>query len=137
VALSLLKCGDAFHYMKHSKSSDLEVLLTLYQSKFPPDNRYQPILMIDNSVNTGAVSDGCLVLANELPMTFQTGQLFIFGMDLQNQPFVYLIAIARDDIKSKRNGIWAVKSRLLEDVDEPWLNVFSKTRHGWMRIADA
>jgi len=58
-------------------------------------------------------------------------------MDFQNQPFIYLIAIPRDDIKSKRDGIWAVKSRLLEGVDEPWLNVFSKTRHGWMRIADA
>jgi hypothetical protein len=134
VVLSLLKCGDAFHYMKHSKSSDLEVLLTLYQSKFPHQNRYQHSLMLGHSVNTGAISAGCLFLANELPMTFQIGQLFAFGMDFQNQPFIYLIAIARDDIKSKRCGIWAAKPQLLEGVDELWLNVFSKTRHGLVSL---
>jgi len=81
VMLSLLKYGDEYHYTKHNKSNTLEVPLNLYPSKFPQDNRYQPTLMIGNSVNTGAVSDGRLVLAEELPMTFQTGQLFTFGME--------------------------------------------------------
>lgn len=68
--LSLLKCGDTFHYMKHSKFSDLKVLLTLYQSKFPHQNHYQHSLMIGHLVITGAVSEGRMFLANELPTTF-------------------------------------------------------------------
>jgi hypothetical protein len=69
-------------------------------------------------------------------MTFQTGQLFAFGTDVQSQPFIYLLTVAKVDIKSKRCGIWAVKPRLLEGVEEPWLNVFLRTRHGFIRIAE-
>jgi hypothetical protein len=123
--------------MKHNKSDALEVPLNLYQGKYPHQNRYQHTLMIGHSVNTGTVSEGRLFLSDELPMTFHTSQLFTFGIDAQNEPFIYLLAIARADIKSKRCGIWAVKPRLLEGVDEPWLNAFSRTRLGWMRIADA
>jgi hypothetical protein len=121
--------------MKHRKSNALEVPLNLYQGKFPHENRYQHTLMIAHSVNTGAVSEGRLFLAEERPMTFQTGQLFAFGMDSQNPPFIYLLAIAKVDIKSKRCGIWVVKPRLLEGIDEPWLNVLSRTWHGFIRIA--
>jgi hypothetical protein len=137
VVLSLLRCGDEYHYMKHRKSNALEVSLNLYQGKFPHQNRYQHSLMIGHSVNTGAVSEGRLFLAEELPMTFHTGQLFAFGfgMDSQHQPFIYLLVIAKVDIKSKRCGIWAVKTRLLEGVDKPWLNVLSRTRHGFIGIA--
>jgi hypothetical protein len=134
VVLSLLRCGDACHYMKHRKSNALEVPLNLYQGKFPRQNRYQHTLAIGHSVNTGTVSEGRLFLADELPMIFQIGQLFAFGMDAQNQPFIYLVAIAKVDIQSMRCGIWAVKPRLLEGVDEPWLNVFSRTRHGFIQI---
>ena len=137
VVISLLRRGDFFHYTKHNKSNDLEVPLNLYQGKFPHQNRYQHSLMIGHSVNTGAVSDGRLFLADELPTTFQTGRLFTFTMDTKNQPFIYLLAIAKEDIKSKRCGIWAVKPRLLEGVEEPWLTVLSRTRHGSMRMADA
>jgi hypothetical protein len=90
--------------------------------------------MIGNSVNTGAVSEGLLFLADELPMTFRTGQAFTFGTDAQNKPFIYLMAIAKADIKSKRCGIWAVKPRLLEGMDEPWLHVLSPTRHGFVHL---
>ena len=130
VVLSLLKRGDSFHYMKHRKSDALEIPLDLHQGKFPHQNRYQHSLMIGASVNTGAVSDGRLFLAGELPMTFHSGELFAFGTDVQNRPFIYLMAIAKADTKSKRCGIWAVKPRLLEGVDDPWLNVLTKTRHG-------
>ena len=137
VILSLLRCGDAFHYTKHNKSDALEVPLNLYQGKFPHQNRYQQTLMIGHSVNTGTVSEGRLVIHDELPVTLHTGQMFTFATDSQNQPFIYLLAIARADIKSKRCGIWAMKPRLLEGVDESWRGVFTRTRHGWMRIADA
>jgi hypothetical protein len=110
VVISLLKYGDAFHYMKHRKSDTLEIPLSLYQGKFPHQNRYQHSLMIGHSVNTGAVSEGRLSIANELPMTFQTGELFAFSMDFRKQPFIYMMAIAKIDIKSKRCGIWAVKT---------------------------
>lgn len=134
VIISLLRRAEAYHYMKHRKSNALEVPLNLYQGKFPHQNRYQHTLMIGHTVNTGAVSEGRLFLAEELPMTFQTGQLFAFGTDAQSQPFIYLLAIAKVDIKSKRCGIWAVKPRLLEGVDETWRNVFSRTRHGFIQI---
>ncbi len=71
--LSLRKCGDAYHYMKHNKSNALEVPLTLYQSKFPHANRYQHTLTIGHSVNTDAVSEGRLLIYDELPMMFNTG----------------------------------------------------------------
>jgi hypothetical protein len=135
VMLSLLKNGDEYHYLKHRKSNALEVPLNLYQGKFPHQNRYQHTLIIGNSVNTGAVSEGRLFLANELPMTFHSGQMFTLATDAQHQTFIYLLTIVKVDIKSKRCGIWAVKSRLLEGVEEPWRNVFSRTRHGFIRIA--
>jgi len=134
VLLSLLRCGDEYHYMKHRKSNALEVSLDLYQGKFPHQNRFQHTLAIGNSVNTGAVSEGRLLLADALPMTFHSGQMFILATDAQNQPFIYLMVIAKVDIKSKRCGIWALKPRLLEGVDEPWRSVLSRTRHGFIRI---
>lgn len=134
VILSLLKCGEMYHYMKHKKSDVLEVPLDLYQSKFPHDNRYQPILSIGHAVNTGTISEGRLFLADELPMMFHSGQVFPFATDTQHQPFICLVAIAKVDIKSKRNGIWAIKPRLLDSVDEPWRHIFSKTRHGVIRV---
>jgi hypothetical protein len=85
-------------------------------------------------VNLSAVSEGRLFLANALPMTFPTGQVFPFATDTQQQPFICLVAIAKVDITSKRYGIWALKPRLLERVDEPWLAVLSKTRHGFIQM---
>ncbi len=134
VIVSLLKYSGAYHYTKHNKSNALEVPLELYQSKFPHDNRYQHTLSIGHSVNTGAVSEDRLFLSDEVPMTFLAGQMLAFAMDSQNLPFIYLLAIAKVDIKSKRCGLWAVNPRLLEKVNEPWLNVLSRTRHGFIRI---
>jgi len=135
VLLSLLRCGDEYHhYTKHNKSNASEVSLNLYQSKFPHQNRYQHTLAIGNSVNTGAVSDGRLFFSDELPMTYRSNQVFALATNTQNQPCIYLLAIAKVDIKSKRCGIWVVKPRLLEGVDEPWRHIFSKTRHGFINI---
>jgi hypothetical protein len=133
VILSLLKQGDTYHYMKHKKSDALDVLLDLYQSKFPHDNRHQPILTIGHAVNTGTVSAGRLFLADALPMTFHTGQVFTFATDSQQQPCICLVAIAKVDITSKRCGLWALKPRLLDSVDEPWRHVLTRTRHGYIR----
>lgn len=132
VILSLLRRGDTYHYMKHKKSDALDVPLDLFQGKFPHDNRYQHSLTIGYSVNLSTVSEGRLFLADALPMTLHTGQVFSFATDTQHQPFICLVAIAKADIKSKRNGIWALKPRLLEEVDEPWRHVFSRTRHGFI-----
>lgn len=134
VILSLLKYDDAFHYMKHKKSDALDVSLDLFQGKFPHQNRYQPILSIGHAVNTGTVSEGRLFLADEMPMTLHTGQMFPFATDSQQRPFIYLVAIAKVDIKSKRNGIWALKPRLLDSVDEPWRVALSRTRHGLIHM---
>jgi hypothetical protein len=135
VIFSSLRCSDEYHhYTKHNKSNAVEVPLNLYQSKFLHENRYQHTLEIGHSVNTGAVSEGLLFLSNQLPIKFHTGQVVPLAMDSQNQSFIYLLAIAKVDIKSKRCGIWAVKPRLLEGVDESWLNVLSRTRHGFIRI---
>jgi hypothetical protein len=134
VILSLLKHSETYHYIKHKKSDALDVPLDLFQGKFPHDNRYQHSLMIGHAVNTGAVSEGRLFLSADLPMTFQSGQVFPFATDMQQHPFIYLVAIAKVDIKSKRNGIWALKPRLLEGVDEPWRSVLSRTRHGFIQM---
>ncbi|MCZ6874124.1 MAG: hypothetical protein O7G88_11465 [bacterium] len=134
VILSLLNCGETYHYMKHNKSDALEVSLDLYQSKFPHDNRYQHSLTIGHSVNLSTVSEGRLYLSADLPITFQSGRVFTFAMDTQHQPFISLVAIAKVDIKSKRNGIWALKPRLLGSLDASWLHILSKTRHGVTRI---
>jgi hypothetical protein len=94
VLISLLRCAEAYHYMKHRKSDALDVPLNLYQGKFPHQNRYQHTLMIGNSVNTGAVSEGRLFIHNELPMTFYTGQMLTFATDAQN-PMLFGTLIAR------------------------------------------
>lgn len=134
VILSLLKHGETYHYMKHNKSDALEVAIDLFQGKFPHDNRYQHSLTIGHSVNLGAVSEGHLFIHDELPMTFHSGRLFTLATDSQNQSFVYLMAIAKVDIKSKRCEIWVLKPRLLEGIDEPWRYILSKTRHGFISI---
>jgi hypothetical protein len=100
--------------------------------KFPNQNRYQHSLVIGHSVNLGAHSEGRLALTGDLPITFDAGQLLTLAMDTQQQPFIRLLAIAKVDITSKRNGIWALKPRLVESLEEPWRQVLSKTRHGFI-----
>jgi hypothetical protein len=127
VMLSLLKYGETYHYMKHTKSDALAAPLVLYQMKFPDQNRYQHTLSIADSVNPGAHSEGYLVLLGDLPMTFHTSQVFTLALDTQHHPFVCLLAIAKLDVSSKRNGIWALKPRLAESLEEPWRQVLAKT----------
>jgi hypothetical protein len=134
VILSLLKCGAAYHYMKHPKSDALTVPLVLYQMQFPQKHRYQHSLVIAQAVNLGATSEGRVFLAGDLPMTFPAGHLVPFATDTQQQPFIFLLALAKADITSKRNGIWAVKPRVLERVEASWRDILSKTRHGFIRV---
>jgi hypothetical protein len=61
--------------------------------------------------------------------------LFTLALDTQHHPFLCLLAIAKVDVTSKRNGIWALKARLLESLRESWRQVFLKTRHGFIDIA--
>jgi hypothetical protein len=70
VILSLLKCGEVYHYMKHPKFNALAVAIELYQMPFPHDHRYQHSLMIAHAVNLGATSEGRLFLAGDLPMRY-------------------------------------------------------------------
>jgi hypothetical protein len=119
VILSFLKYGETYHYMKHTKSDTLEVPLVLYQMIFPDQNCYQHTLSIAHSVNLGAHSEGRLSLSGDLPMTFDTGQVFTLALGIQRQPFICLLAIAKVDVTSKRNGIWALKPRLVESLEEP------------------
>jgi hypothetical protein len=136
VILSLLNCGETYHYMKHGKCSDLDVPLVWYQMKFPGVDRYQHTVSIAQSVNLGAYSEGRVCLSAPLPMTFASGALVTFARDRQLQPFLSLLAIAKVDITSKRNGIWVLKPRLLESLPEMWQAIFSKTRHGFIRIEE-
>jgi hypothetical protein len=136
VILSLLKFGETYHYMKHRKCNDLDLSLVWYQMKFPFVDRYQHTVSIADSVNLGAYSEGCVCLSNPLPMTFASGTLVTCARDRQSQPFLSLLAIAKADITSKRNGIWALKPRLLESLPPSWRAIFSKTRHGFIHIEE-
>ena len=69
-------------------------------------------------------------------MTFASGALITCARDRQSQPFLALLAIAKVDITSKRNGIWALKPRLLESLPASWQVILSKTRHGFIRIEE-
>jgi hypothetical protein len=121
--------------MKHTKGNDLNVSLVWYQMKFPCVDRYQHTVSIAHAVNLGAYSEGHVCLSAPLPMTFSSGALVTFARDKQSQPFLSLLAIAKVDITSKRNGIWVLKPRLLESLPEMWRAIFSKTRHGFIRIS--
>jgi hypothetical protein len=67
-------------------------------------------------------------------MTFASGALVTFARDRQLQPFLCLLAIAKVDVTSKRNGIWVLKPRLLESLPERWRHILSKTRHGFIHL---
>ena len=134
VILSLLRAGEMYHYMKHTKGNDLDVSFMWYQMKFPLVDRYQHTVSMAHAVNLGAASEGRICPAAPLPMTFVSGALIIFARDRQLQPFLALLAIAKVDITSKRNGIWALKPRLLENLLPSWRAIFSKTRHGFIRL---
>ena len=136
VILSLLKAGEMYHYMKHTKGNDLDVSFMWYQMKFPGVDRYQHTVSIADSVNLGASSEGRVCLSAPLPMTFASGALVTCARDRQSQPFLALLAIAKVDMTSKRNGIWALKPRLLENLPPSWRHIFSKTRHGFIRIEE-
>ena len=136
VILSLLKAGEMYHYMKHTKGNDLDVSFMWYQMKFPLVDRYQHTISIAHAVHLGAYSEGHICLSASLPMTFASGALWQLAMDRQSRPFLSLLAIAKVDITSKRNGIWALKPRLLESLPASWRNIFSKTRHGFIRIEE-
>jgi hypothetical protein len=136
VILSLLKAGEMYHYMKHRKCRDLDVSFVWYQMKFPGVDRYQHTISIAHAVNLGAYSEGHVCLAAPLPMTFASGALTTCATERQSQPLLLLLAIARVDITSKRNGIWVLKPRLLENLPASWRHIFSKTRHGFIRIEE-
>jgi hypothetical protein len=134
VILSLLNCGAMYHYMKHAKCHDLAVSFLWYQMQFPGVDRYQHTVSIAHAVNLGAHSEGRVCLAAPLPMTFASGALVTFARDRQLQPFLCLLAIAKVDVTSKRNGIWVLKPRLLESLPEMWRHILSKTRHGFIHL---
>jgi hypothetical protein len=136
VIVSLLKAGEMYHYMKHRKGNDLDVSLVWYQMQFPSVDRYQHTVSIADAVNLGASSEGRVCLAAPLPITFPSGSLYSLAADRQSRPFLALLAIAKVDITSKRNGIWVLKPRLLESLPERWRHIFSKTRHGFIRIEE-
>ena len=99
-------------------------------------DRYQHTVSIAHAVNLGAYSEGHVCLAAPLPMTFASGTLVTCARDRQSQPFLCLLAIAKVDITSKRNGIWVLKPRLLESLPEMWRRILSKTRHGFIRVEE-
>lgn len=136
VILSLLNCGEMYHYMKHTKCHDLDVAFVWYQMKFPGVDRYQHTVSIAHAVNLGAYSEGHVCLAAPLPMTFASGTLVTCARDRQLQPFLSLLAIAKADITSKRNGIWVLKPQLLKSLPVSWRQIFSKTRHGFIHIEE-
>jgi hypothetical protein len=136
VILSLLNCGAMYHYMKHAKGNDLAVSFVWYQMQFPAIDRYQHTVSIADSVNLGAHSEGHVCLSNPLPMMFASSALVTIARDRKSQPFLALLAIAKVDITSKRNGIWVLKPRLLTSLPEMWRAIFSKTRHGFIRIEE-
>jgi hypothetical protein len=136
VILSLLKSGEMYHYMKHRKCSDLDVSFVWYQMKFPLVDRYQHTVSIAHTVNLDAYSEGRVCLSAPLPITFPSGSLCQLAMDRQSRPFLALLALAKADITSKRNGIWVLKPRLLESLPASWQAIFSKTRHGFIRIEE-
>jgi hypothetical protein len=136
VILSLLKSGEMYHYMKHTKGNDLDVSFVWYQMKFPGMDRYQHTVSIAHAVNLGAYSEGRVCLSAPLPITFPSGALCALATDRQSRPFLSLLAIAKVDITSKRNGIWVLKARLLASLPAMWRAIFSKTRHGFLRIEE-
>jgi len=136
VIVSLLKDGEMYHYMKHAKGNDLDVPFVWYQMRFPLVDRYQHTVSIAHAVNLSASSEGRVCLSASLPMTFASGALVTCARDKQSQPFLCLLAIAKVDIASKRNGIWVLKPRLLESLPASWRQIFSKTRHGFIRIEE-
>src|SRR5262252_5145099 len=82
VILSLLNCGETYHYMQHTKGNDLAVSLGWYQMKFPGVDRYQHPLSIAHAVNLGAYSEGRVCLSAPWPITFPSGSLRQLAMDL-------------------------------------------------------
>src|SRR5439155_5273344 len=136
VIVSLLKDGEMYHYMKHTKGNDLDVSFVWYQMQFPGVDRYQHTVSIADAVNLGAYSEGRVCLSAPLPMTFASGALVTCARNRQSQPFLLLLAIAKGDITSKRNGIWVLKPRLLGSLPERWRHILSKTRHGFIRIEE-
>ena len=97
-------------------------------------DRYQHTVSIAHAVNLGAHAEGHVCFSYPLPMTFSSGALVTCATDRQSQPFLLLLAIAKVDISSKRNEIWALKPRLLTSLPEMWRAILSKTRHGFIRI---
>jgi hypothetical protein len=89
---------------------------------------------VAHAVHLGAYSEGRVCLADPLPMTFVSGALVTCARDRQSRPFLSLLAIAKADITSKRNGIRVLKPRLLANLPEKWRHIFSKTRHGFIRL---
>ncbi len=43
--------------------------------------------------------------------------------------------LARRDVTSVRNGIWHARSKLIEDIADPWRAVFTYGRTGTIKAA--
>jgi hypothetical protein len=88
---------------------------------------------------TATIRDGAhLVIDNALDLPSHHAQAYhavnVVHSALWFRPEDIALAIAKGGITSKRNGIWAVKPRLRDSLDEPWQYILSKTRHGFLLL---
>ncbi len=63
-----------------------------------------------------------------------TGELVSFGVVTPTCELMAMF-LARRDVTSVRNGIWHARSKLIEDIADPWRAVFTYGRTGTIKAA--
>jgi len=127
---SFVASGKGFWYAKSGR---------LYTETFGVDLLLHPTYggeSIQVILTTGSVINSRARMKTsrriEIPdrFEFKTGHLVDWAPPDAVGPTIRLLAIAAEDLKTRRCGIWGVKPKYLPAVPEPWRPMLTKTRHG-------
>lgn len=133
-AVSFVASGDGYWYVKSGRSRTAEVDIDLVISPVYEGQRHQIHLRIGSGINGRGLLPEARPIDIAETVRFQTGRLVDWARADRHGSPIRLLVFADEDLRSRRNGIWGVKRRYLEQLPAPWLDILDKTRQGHVAL---
>ena len=97
-----------------------------------PDGMTQLMVFAGSAWSWEARAEAALAASLVVPgtMSFRTGWLTDWAVAPGGALRVLLLALAAEDVESRRNGLWAVKPRHRDALPPIWAVPLTRTRHG-------
>ena len=115
-----------------SKNNSLDLRFDLY-----PTSKTEPCFQFHYFCGTGAFIQSVTAKLVDrdyrppilAPKEFRTGVVIPFANFLPNLEFS-LVCFAKSDVIVRRHYVWGLKSRFLDGLESPWLEILAKGRSG-------